>query len=196
VNATQSTLLVIGFVSVIAAIVGGNLKLPSTEFGKLDSPTLRLILGCLGLVIIAVSFDLPALTRTRPLKSEYLARLDIECMQVTMTLRANSMNMAQLQPNPQLVAASLMPYRQFSALWRRWEAPEGDDKSISQIQNKFDYAINLTEEFLLAVFTPGNTQARIAQLYDDGAMATADYNASIRNYGSVQCSVEAVPRRK
>lgn len=132
-DTTQSSLLVIGCVSLIAAIVGGNLKLPSTEFGKLESPLMRTILGAVGAGLVVTSFLLPSLTRAHPLKGTYLAQLDSHSIRV-----ASAVSKLDF-------AAHLKLLRQFSDEWHGWIAPEGDDKTVADLQGRFSGTVNQIE---------------------------------------------------
>src|SRR5215813_3719111 len=64
----QLSLLIMGALCIIAAIVGGNLKLLGAQFGPLKSGLVRQWLGIAGAVLIASSFVLPSLYAKGPTK--------------------------------------------------------------------------------------------------------------------------------
>lgn len=58
-EAAGSTLLILGAVSMIAALVGGSLKLlGNTEFPPLKSPSIRILLGLVGVVFLCSGLSL------------------------------------------------------------------------------------------------------------------------------------------
>jgi hypothetical protein len=202
-DSTQSSLLIMGCVSLIAAIVGGNLKLPSTEFGKLESPLLRAALGSLGIGLIVTSFFLPTLTRNRPLKGEYLARLDTRCARLT-----TAATMPEL-------SAHLSLWRQFSDEWHKWPTPQGDDETVAEIQKKFlhtidqielieplyDRALLHREEDLtqpnplgpFAIPTGPFDKKTLGELAEQLTSTSKEYIEEMRSYGSTPCSDLVAP---
>ena len=123
----QYSLLIIGIVSLIAAIVGGNLKLPGAQFGPLESTSLRFILAMLGVLLTAGSFFLPSTMRlsssfygdlSPPTRQTYLAQLDASCDRIS-TMLGNLGEPRDHNATIEYITNRLTIYRDYAAQWGR-----------------------------------------------------------------------------
>ena len=188
-------LLIAGVFCVIAAIVGGNLKLPGTEVGPIQSRSLRIILAIVGMVLVGYSVR----PGPHPLtKEEYLANLDTICGKKNSSI-ASWISFTS-NPNPiDRINLIINAERNFLAQWRRLPAPQGDEERLTSILDKFDQYISSYEkgkDVYLAALQRGeypdyaNDVLIAKQNISD---AITEYNAAIRGYGSNRCSVPSIP---
>lgn len=195
----ESTLLFIGIVCLIAAIVGGNLKLPGAQFGPLENPGLRLSLAAVGVVIIIGSFIIPYATNKDLTKETYLKGLDSLCSELQVSL-----NRINAKANPSLESSSGRAdlkaltniFREFSANWRRRAVPIGDERIIATAQDLFD---EFVQHYDYVIFTSAELErtgrvAEIEKLFlltwrPEYYRRSEKYNRAIIAYGSNRCSL-------
>jgi hypothetical protein len=82
---TGIAILVIGFVCIVAAIVGGNLKLAGASFGALREPPLRVGLAIAGIVAVWASFNVANWIDPAPSMSDYLSEVRVTCSAARVT---------------------------------------------------------------------------------------------------------------
>jgi hypothetical protein len=82
-QSVQLSLVLFGAVCIIAAIVGGNIKLPGVQVGPIASEDAREGLGILGFALLGASYFLPQWYSTGPTKEAYAHKLNNLCHQVS-----------------------------------------------------------------------------------------------------------------
>jgi hypothetical protein len=85
----------------------------------------------------------------------------------------------------------LTPFRQFSAEWHRWIAPEGDEQKVRELQDQFDHAIDALEDFYGHLTAGMLTDKAIKQAMDNTAKSAVDNSIAMRKYGSWECGGES-----
>jgi hypothetical protein len=186
-DALQSSLLIIGSVSVIAAIVGGNLKLPGAQFGPLESTSLRVILAAVGVLLIAGSLFPFAIRLSLPTKQSYLAQLDASCEQLGRYQRnVKTPPFDDIDAQVKYGTHRLSFNREFAAQWRRWAIPPGDEKEVTAMQNLYDTYLDKVQEGIDQLQKRGYISHDL--LPELTKLGTA-YSARMRRYGSNTCVV-------
>jgi hypothetical protein len=190
--ATAGTLLVIGVLCLIAAIVGGNLKLGGAEFGALRSPFARVSLAIVGTVTIAVTVvaitvtpapEPPSQSHTSSARQEYLNQLDALCIALINAV-------AQLPAPEQMTDpdrdALIILAQEFLTQWRRMPPPRGDEQLIGTVQALYESYLTLETQRIYA--WEHRDSASVQALEPQIEHARVRYNDQIRAYGSNRCS--------
>jgi hypothetical protein len=182
-DATQSTLLIMGCVCIVAAIVGGNLSLASAKFDALESPFLRWLLAVVGALFVIGVFALPDMLRSRPLKGIYLAKLDRACEKLDAQMKANWNG----RPfNLESAKKDVILERDFLAEWRRWPTPDGDDHEIAEVQNHFNEHLD-AYDIVMSVTTYTDAKEHM-KMTIKAVQLKIDVAEGSRKYGSEKCA--------
>jgi hypothetical protein len=207
VEAAIVTLMLVGAVSLVAAIVGGNVKLPGdVQFDALKNPALRIILAVVGMGLIGLGFSLfgagtsqtsnsaggggtapPQATSTEGEHRQYLQALLPICQhwQQQLTTLGN-LNQSDLSDYPRFYGGVASMVSQWSSDMKVIDPPPGEAEQLDHIFNELDLTAKKYAD-LASAAAAGDRDVAIQEA-TRAEDALGKYNADAQAFGfNAQC---------